>query len=153
MEAGRILGTLLAMREIFPYQTVSLIGFSLGTQVIKSCLETLHSLGAHDIIHNVTLMGGATHFDEKKALWEKTFAETVAGKIKNAYSLADNVLYLYMTIEVQSPIGRNEPFKESANNLKSDRYVESEKQPFKFKSYKNNHGHTEYRAHDLEIYA
>lgn len=35
------------------------MGFSLGCQVIKSCLKTLDKLGASHIIHEVTFMGGA----------------------------------------------------------------------------------------------
>ena len=44
---------------MFKNQTVSLMGFSLGCQVIKSCLKTLELFGARDIIHEVTLLGGA----------------------------------------------------------------------------------------------
>ena len=37
-------------------QSVSLVGFSLGTQVIKTCLKTLNQLGATNIIHNDTTL-------------------------------------------------------------------------------------------------
>jgi hypothetical protein len=43
-KAGKLLACMLALRFPFTYQTVSLVGFSLGTQVIKSCLETLHEI-------------------------------------------------------------------------------------------------------------
>lgn len=48
--AGVLLGCTLALREPFRSQSVSLVGFSLGCQVIKSCLKTLLFLGALDVI-------------------------------------------------------------------------------------------------------
>ena len=48
--AGTLLACTLALRDPFQSQTVSLIGFSLGCQVVKSCLKTLMELGATDII-------------------------------------------------------------------------------------------------------
>lgn len=48
--AGVLLGCALALREPFRGQTVSLVGFSLGCQVIKSCLKTLLFLGATDVV-------------------------------------------------------------------------------------------------------
>ena len=39
--AGKLLACALALRLPFKTQTVSLVGFSLGCQVIKSCLKTL----------------------------------------------------------------------------------------------------------------
>ena len=39
--AGILLGYALAIREPFRSQSISLVGFSLGCQVIKSCLKTL----------------------------------------------------------------------------------------------------------------
>ena len=42
--AGKLLACALVLRRPFTHQTVSLIGFSLGTQVIKSCLKTIHMI-------------------------------------------------------------------------------------------------------------
>jgi len=47
---GKMVGIALALGYPFKLQTISLIGFSLGTQVIKSCLRTLDKIGVHDII-------------------------------------------------------------------------------------------------------
>ena len=81
----------------FPFsnQTVSLLGFSLGTQVIKSCIKTLTKLGASDLIHNVTLLGGASHYQNHDKWWEIALSTTVSGKIKNCYSDGDFILHLY----------------------------------------------------------
>lgn len=63
---GKMVAISLALGYPFNTQSVSLIGFSLGTQIIKSCLRMLDKIGANDIIQNVTLMGGAAHFKPAK---------------------------------------------------------------------------------------
>jgi hypothetical protein len=44
---GKVLGHFLAQNILFDSQSISLIGFSLGSQVIKSCLNTLDKRGIH----------------------------------------------------------------------------------------------------------
>ena len=70
--------------------------------MIKSCLKTLHSLGAiskgqNSIIQNVILMGGAINFEGigKELKWMKIFGQTVAGRIANIYSTKDYILLGY----------------------------------------------------------
>lgn len=80
--AGQLLACTLAMRRPFMTQSISLIGFSLGTQVIKSCLKTLYRLGATDLIQNVTFMGGAIdRLDREKTceLWATILSSCVPG--------------------------------------------------------------------------
>lgn len=48
--SGKMLGCALALKYPFRDHTISITGFSLGTQVVKSCLETLHKVGSRDII-------------------------------------------------------------------------------------------------------
>jgi hypothetical protein len=58
------------------------MGFSLGGQVIKSCLKCLHKLGAYDIIHQVTFLGGATGLLDKPSkteIWQKILSSQVPG--------------------------------------------------------------------------
>jgi Protein of unknown function (DUF726) len=97
----------LALGYPFSTHTVSLIGFSLGSQVIKSTLKTLHRIGATDIIHNVHFLGGATHFEKLQKDWETIFSTVVGGRITNSYSFGDNVLYTYSAVEGHQSIGRN----------------------------------------------
>ena len=40
-------------------QGLSLMGFSLGTQVIKYCLRTMDELKVYNVLENVILLGGA----------------------------------------------------------------------------------------------
>ena len=112
--AGAILGYILAVRYPFLTQSVSLVGFSLGTQVIKSCLKTLHRLGAHSVIHNITFMAGAIDKmdrDKTKELWAEIFSTTVPGQIKNVYTKKDMILMMYSICETDASQGRNDVFK------------------------------------------
>lgn len=56
---GKLLAYTLAIGYPFPTQSVSLVGFSLGNQVIKTCLKELSKLQATHIIHNITFLGAA----------------------------------------------------------------------------------------------
>jgi hypothetical protein len=76
---GMLIGISLALGYPFSTQTISMIGFSLGTQVIKSCLSMLYKLKAYDIINNVTLLAGASHYEKNVEKWENIFTSVVGG--------------------------------------------------------------------------
>ena len=63
--------------------------------MIKSCMKTLAKLGAPDIVHNVTLLGGASHYESQKEWWEIALSETVGGSLKNVHSEGDHILLMY----------------------------------------------------------
>lgn len=42
------------------------MGFSLGSQVCKSCINRLAKMGHNDLIHNVYFLAGATYIKEAK---------------------------------------------------------------------------------------
>ena len=124
--AGKMLACALAMSYPFETQSITLVGFSLGTQVIKSCLKTLHSIGAlskgqNSIIQNVVLMGGAVNFDGigKEVKWRKIFGQTVAGQIANVYSTKDYILLGYqLTHDGKKSAGRSElPFEKEKEEV------------------------------------
>ena len=109
---GELLAYIVASRAIFKHQNVSLVGFSLGCNVIKYCLKTLFrfyqngELTANDIIKNVVFIAGAASFKHKHK-WENIF-ELVAGKIVNCHGDFDNILkYLYTMSTNKDPIGVN----------------------------------------------
>ena len=79
-----------------------MIGYSLGSQVIKSCIKTLHFLYDNpsdslntslsvpqDILQNVTFMAGATHFTKNIEKYKNIFKYTVNGQTKNVFSEGD----------------------------------------------------------------
>ena len=93
---GKLVAIALVLGKPFATQSVSLIGFSLGTEVVKSCLKTLYNLGANDLVLNVTFLGGATYICSNKLdLWSNILSTTVNGNIKNAYTCKDVILLLY----------------------------------------------------------
>ena len=103
--SGKLIGLAIALGLIFPNQTLSLVGYSLGAEVAKTCIKTLNECGAHDIIHETAFFGGATHFDlqEEREEWNKNiFGKTISGKIINYYSDDDAVLYFYRQIQQES---------------------------------------------------
>ena len=60
--SGDILALIIASKLIFKYQTITLVGFSLGTHVTKHCLKKLYELHykehipCNDIIKDVILI-------------------------------------------------------------------------------------------------
>lgn len=60
---GMLLGYILASKKVFVNQTITLIGFSLGTHVIKNCLKKMSEIAKYDesvnfIVSNVVLIAG-----------------------------------------------------------------------------------------------
>ena len=110
---GELLGCALSIGYPFYTQSVSLIGFSLGCQVVKSALKTLHAFGAHNVVQNVTFMGAAVDVLDKPKIeqrWVNIFASTVSGTIKNVYTKWDVILLLYSASQHDFSLGRNPVF-------------------------------------------
>ena len=64
------------------FSGVTLVGISLGAQVVKSCLEELHQFGAHDIIYEVYFLGGAVSFKTNEYL----LFSSVMHKVTHVYT-------------------------------------------------------------------
>ena len=154
---GRLVAIALVLGYPFNSQTVSLIGFSLGSQVIKSCLSTLHKLGATDIIQNVTFLGGATHFDKNQEKWATILSSVVNGKIKNCYSEGDEILgKLYETIKSNKSIGRREIWSKNLGNKNTRQRDDAgavRECVFDMENYEmhNQIGHMDYRDNMLKV--
>ena len=111
--SGQLLACALAVGFPFYSQSVSIVGFSLGCQVVKTCVKTLHQLGASEVLQNVTFLGGAVDILDKakhKALWTQILSQSVAGPIKNVYTRKDAILLLYSVSQFDWAIGRNPMF-------------------------------------------
>ena len=94
---GKILGNLIESNLFFGDFKINLVGFSLGCQIIKNCLEELYNRKVFNRINNVIFIAGAT--SSKFDNWDGIF-ETVKGNIFNCYSLLDvglivRLIYLY----------------------------------------------------------
>lgn len=99
--AGKALANSIRSRDFGP-GAVSLVGFSLGTRVIFSCLEDL----ARDdqvYIHDVTLLGGAAPSDP--IAWRDR-RKAISGRLINVHSSRDKVLsIIYRVAKIHRPIG------------------------------------------------
>jgi hypothetical protein len=80
---------------------MSFIGYSLGCQVIKSTLKTLHYLKATNVVQNVTFLGAAVDLitnpekPETEERWVEVLDFTISGSLTNIYTKRDRVLHLY----------------------------------------------------------
>ena len=93
---GKLLAYIIVSREIFTFQTINLVGFSMGCNIIKHCLLELNKLNKKsnysDIINNVIFIGGSTKMKIDK--YPNIF-ESVIGKIINTFSKTDKDLIEY----------------------------------------------------------
>eukprot|EP00347_Sterkiella_histriomuscorum_P001838 403370484 len=116
---GKLLGISIALGNPFYGKTISLLGFSFGCQVIKSCLKVLYKLGINDRIHNVTFICGTNtlHSKSDHYKWERILHNVVRGQIKNLYSQSDVLLILYTMLEKQKSIGCTQVYDKSQQNM------------------------------------
>ena len=61
--AGDLIALAISLGLIFPNQTFSLAGYSLGSEAVKSCIKTLYECGAHHVLHEVAFLGGIAEFE------------------------------------------------------------------------------------------
>ena len=139
--SGKILAHIIASKLFFKYQTITLVGFSLGTHVSKHCLKKMYELHykehipCNDIIKNVILIAGATSILGKEEKFKNIFSKMINGKLINCYSKEDQVLNnLYRGCMKKEPIGNNKLVIEGYENLKNIDFT-----PLRL-------GHTDYRA-------
>lgn len=91
-KAGLILADTLVSRNL-GVRPVTLLGFSLGSRVIYSCLLELAKRGAHGLVENVLLFGSPVVGSDEQLLLARS---VVSGRFVNGYSKKDWILgYLF----------------------------------------------------------
>ena len=105
---GELLAFIIISRSIFKFQSINLVGFSIGAAIIKQCLKILNKFfketpEAFDIIHNVIFIGGITNF-KNNLKWNGIF-KLVGGRIINVYSDQDFLLKSLFSKSNPLPIG------------------------------------------------
>ena len=131
---GKLLAYIIVSREIFTFQTINLIGYSMGCNVIKYCLLELNKINRNstysDMINNVIFIGGATNikFDKYPNIFE-----SIIGKVVNVFSKTDKDLIDYnkTAIGLNSLETKNENFNKyqvinidlSVKNIKQNDYI------------------------------
>ena len=110
--SGKILSFILASKLFFKFQTVTLVGFSLGAHIIKHCIKQMYHLHykenipCNDIIKDVILIAGATSMKGKETKYKNIFSKIINGKLINCYSKDDQVLnILFKGCMNKNPIG------------------------------------------------
>jgi len=85
---GTYLAHLIADTQIFRNHSISLVGFSLGTMVIVTCIWELEKLDRQDLIYDVLLMGGVVNIVD----FNRESLSVIGNKLVNAYSKKDMIL-------------------------------------------------------------
>lgn len=97
-KAGEVLADAL-ISKVQGERPVTLIGYSLGSRLIFSCLQSLAKRGAYGLVESVILMGSPTPSDPE--YWHR-IRSVVSGRVVNVYSENDSVLaFLYRTSSLQ----------------------------------------------------
>lgn len=105
-KAGVVLADAL-ISKVQGERPVNLIGYSLGSRVIFSCLQTLAKRRAYGLVESVILMGSPTPSDTGH--WRR-IRSVVSGRLVNVYSENDGVLaLLYRTSSLQLGVAGLEP--------------------------------------------
>ena len=94
---GKLLAYIITSRELFSFQTINLIGYSMGCNIIKYCLLELNKINKNiincfDIINTVIFIGGSINIKMDK--YPDIF-EGIAGKVVNIFSKVDTTLIEY----------------------------------------------------------
>jgi len=117
-KTGRRLAEEITSDEKFKNKNISLVGFSLGTVVISTCMKELANSGNTGLLQDVVLMGGVASLKDFEE--ENMFA--VAKRTVNVLSRNDNILtYLLKLVSLDTePIGIQEIQSKSEKILNID---------------------------------
>ncbi|KAE8335902.1 hypothetical protein BDV24DRAFT_155659 [Aspergillus arachidicola] len=110
-KAGEVLADAL-INKVQGERSVTLIGYSLGSRVIFSCLQSLAKRGAYGLVDSAILMGSATPSNAQH--WRR-MRNVVSGRLVNVYSENDAVLaLLYRTSSLQLGVAGLQPVEDVA---------------------------------------
>lgn len=105
-KAGEVLADAL-IDKVQGERPVILIGYSLGSRLIFSCLQSLAKRGAYGLVEDVILMGSPTPSNGEH--WRR-IRSVVSGRVVNAFSENDSVLaFLYRTSSLQLGVAGLQP--------------------------------------------
>lgn len=105
-KAGRVLADVL-INKAQGERSVTLVGYSLGSRVIFTCLQTLAARNAYGLVETAILMGSPTPSDQED--W-RTIRSVVTGRLVNVFSQNDSVLaFLYRTSSLQLGVAGLQP--------------------------------------------
>ncbi|KAL4956874.1 hypothetical protein BDW69DRAFT_192042 [Aspergillus filifer] len=107
-KAGEVLADAI-ISKVQGERPVTLIGYSLGSRVIYSCLQTLAKRHGYGLVETAILMGAPTPSDTPD--WRR-IRRVVSGRLVNVYSENDAVLaFLYRTSSLQLGVAGLQPIE------------------------------------------
>ena len=126
---GKYLAHVIHKGEFYKDKVVSLVGHSLGTKVIASCLQELERLKCYDRVYEVLLMAGVVH----KGDFNGTFPSVIAHELTSCHTDGDWVLRYVLKIADNStdPIGLS-PLVCKFANVRSEDCTEYIKDHFEY---------------------
>ena len=105
-KAGEVLADAL-ISKVQGERSVTLVGYSMGSRVIFSCLQSLAKRGAYGLVESAILMGSPTPSNAPH--WRR-LRSVVSGRLINVYSENDAVLaLLYRTSSLQLGVAGLQP--------------------------------------------
>lgn len=105
-KAGEVLADAL-INKAQGERPVTLIGYSLGSRLIFSCLQSLAKRDAYGLVESVIVMGAPTPSNDEH--WRRV-RSVVTGRVVNVYSENDSVLaFLYRTSSLQLGVAGLQP--------------------------------------------
>ncbi|KAE8393617.1 DUF726-domain-containing protein [Aspergillus alliaceus] len=108
-KAGEVLADAL-INKVQGERSVTLVGYSLGSRVIFSCLQSLAKRGAYGLVESAILMGSSTPSNTQH--WRR-MRSVVTGRLINVYSENDAVLaLLYRTSSLQLGVAGLQPVQD-----------------------------------------
>ncbi|CAI2385791.1 unnamed protein product [Moneuplotes crassus] len=115
-KSGKLLAHALIMGYPKRFSKVTFVSFSLGCEVVRSCLEELHRLNAtKNFIEEVYLMAGATEIAPK----DYEIFSIINKKLVHIYTPLDWILKWNKFVESADPIGRKTLNKKLKRNIES----------------------------------
>ena len=110
-KAGRVLADVL-INKAQGERPITLVGYSLGSRVIYSCLQTLAKRRAYGLVESAVMMGSPTPSDVED--W-RVMRTVVTGRLVNVFSKNDAVLaFLYRTSSLQLGVAGLQPIPAAA---------------------------------------
>ncbi|RAK96256.1 DUF726 domain protein [Aspergillus ibericus CBS 121593] len=105
-KAGEVLADAL-ISKVQGERSVTLVGYSMGSRLIFSCLQSLAKRGAYGLVESAILMGSPTPSNAPH--WRR-LRSVVSGRLINVYSENDAVLaLLYRTSSLQLGVAGLQP--------------------------------------------
>ena len=103
MDCGKLLAHSIALEYPNYLPKITFVSFSLGTQIVKSCLEELHRLGIKNVVKDVYLLGGASTWN----VTDIDIFDTMTGVVTNVYTPEDRILDFYKICTGETPVGQD----------------------------------------------